>query len=245
MASHRTIANAFAERLRAEDEPLTAAVLHRLRRAFSKDIARCDGRTVIAIACQLAGTPRLRGRRVISCALVGQHPGALAVLGVKELERLGAGFASWGDVDVFGCLVAGRAWRDGAIRDATIHRWARSSDRWWRRAALVATVPLNVRAQGGQGDAKRTLAVCTLLVQDRDDMVIKGLSWALRELAVRDPRAVTAFLTKHGDVLDARVRREVRSKLLTGLKTHRRSETAAGRAQLVPDPRQDRQSRPR
>ena len=61
-----------------------------------------------------------------------------------------------------------------------IERWTESPDRWWRRAALVATVPLNVAAQGGTGDATRTLRVCELLVDDRDDMVVKAMSWALR-----------------------------------------------------------------
>ena len=69
------------------------------------------------------------------------------------------------------------------------------SDRWWRRAALVSTVPLNLRAAGGTGDTSRTLAICEQLAADRDDMVVKALSWALRELSVRwDPDAVRAFL---------------------------------------------------
>ncbi len=33
-------------------------------------------------------------------------------------------------------------------------------------------------------------AMCALLVTDRDDMVVKALSWALRDLAKRDPGAV-------------------------------------------------------
>jgi 3-methyladenine DNA glycosylase AlkD len=31
-----------------------------------------------------------------------------------------------------------------------------------------------------------------LLVDDRDDMVVKAMSWALRELAKHDPKAVRA-----------------------------------------------------
>ena len=54
--------------------------------------------------------------------------------------------------------------------------WARSPDRWLRRSALVATV-------GAKAEAARTLAVCAGLAADRDDMVVKALSWALRELS--------------------------------------------------------------
>ena len=106
--------------------------------------------------------------------------------------------------------------------EALVHGWARSKDRWWRRAALVSTVPLNNKTRGGQGDAARTLAVCAMLVEDRDDMVVKALSWALRELARRDPKSVRAFLAEHKDTLAARVLREVRNKLNTGLKNPRR-----------------------
>jgi 3-methyladenine DNA glycosylase AlkD len=64
--------------------------------------------------------------------------------------------------------------------------------------------------------------VCELLVDDRDDMVVKALSWALRKLSERDAPAVRRFLETRGDRLAARVRREVRHKLTTGLKSPRR-----------------------
>jgi 3-methyladenine DNA glycosylase AlkD len=49
-------------------------------------------------------------------------------------------------------------------------------------------------------------------------MVVKALSWALRELIVHDPDQVRDFLVVHDAVLAARVKREVRNKLDTGLK---------------------------
>jgi len=49
-------------------------------------------------------------------------------------------------------------------------------------------------------------------------MVVKGLSWALRELVVHDPQAVRAFLDEYERVLAGRVKHEVRNKLETGLK---------------------------
>lgn len=129
---------------------------------------------------------------------------------------------SWGDVDTFASYVAGPAWREGQVADAEIARWARSPDRWWRRAAVVSTVPLNNRARGGSGDAVRTLAICRLVLGDSDPMVVKALSWALRELAKRLPAVVEGFLDEHEARLPALVRREVRSKLRTGLKSPRR-----------------------
>ncbi len=114
--------------------------------------------------------------------------------------------------------LSGPAWRDGLIDTGTVHARAASPDRWWRRAALVSTVALNVRSHGGGGDAARTLAVCEMLVDDRDDMVVKALSWALRELVVHEGERVDAFPRRHERTLAARVLREVRNKLETGRK---------------------------
>jgi 3-methyladenine DNA glycosylase AlkD len=86
-------------------------------------------------------------------------------------------------------------------------------------------VVLNSPRHGGQGDIPRTLAVCRLLVDDDDDMVVKALSWALRKLVAHDPEVVRGFLAEHEDTLAARVKREVRNKLTTGLKNPRRGRT--------------------
>jgi 3-methyladenine DNA glycosylase AlkD len=67
----------------------------------------------------------------------------------------------------------------------------------------------------------RSLAICELLVSDREEMVARALSWALRELIVHDRAAVEEFAVKHNAWLAARVRREVRNKLTTGLKNPR------------------------
>jgi 3-methyladenine DNA glycosylase AlkD len=57
-----------------------------------------------------------------------------------------------------------------------------------------------------------------MLEADRDPMVVKALSWALRVLSKRDPEAVRAHLAARSGALAALVRREVRNKLETGLK---------------------------
>ncbi len=176
-----------------------AAGLRSLRKQFSKELAAADRRTLLEIAKELVGSGNPYAR-LIAYELFTYHSEAKAGITGVEVERLGEGISDWAAVDTFACYIAGPAWRDGRINDARIHKWARSKDQWWRRAALVSTVPLNVRAQGGAGDAERTLAVCSLLVGDRTETVVKAMSWALRALAVRDPKAVERFVsgTKRG-----------------------------------------------
>jgi 3-methyladenine DNA glycosylase AlkD len=54
-------------------------------------------------------------------------------------------------------------------------------------------------------------------------MIVKALSWALRELVFWDPNAVRAFLDTHRDTLTPRISREVGNKLESGLKNVRRA----------------------
>jgi 3-methyladenine DNA glycosylase AlkD len=54
-------------------------------------------------------------------------------------------------------------------------------------------------------------------------MVVNAMSWALRELAKRDPKVVAAFVRDHESHLAARIVREVRNKLRTGLKSPRKT----------------------
>jgi 3-methyladenine DNA glycosylase AlkD len=79
-------------------------------------------------------------------------------------------------------------------------------------------VPLNAKSHGNGFRTKETLAIASLLIDDREDMVVKALSWALRVLASRDPKAVRKFLDTNADRLAARVKRETNTKLVTGTK---------------------------
>jgi 3-methyladenine DNA glycosylase AlkD len=198
-----------------------------VRREFSKRLAKTSPQLVIAIALRLLNLDRPGFEyRFVAYELVCHHRAALSSLGEKDLTLLGQGLDSWEDVDTFACYLAGPAWREYQVPGELIHRWARSEDRWWRRTALVCTVALNNKARGGRGDTARTLEVCRILVKDRDDMVVKAMSWSLRELSRRDPQAVRDFLAEHKGVLAPRVVREVNTKLTTGLKNPRRKDHA-------------------
>jgi 3-methyladenine DNA glycosylase AlkD len=222
------LADEIVARIRALASFNTESV-RAVRREFSKRLAKASSDTVLEVAQRLLDD-RSGDFRFVAYELIRHHRAALASLQEKDLELFGRGLDSWGTVDMFACYLAGPAWRENQISNTVVHRWSRSKDRWWRRAALVSTVPLNSKTQGGTGDVARTLEVCRLLVSDRDDMVVKAMSWALRELSKRDPNAVKAFLAECRDVLAARVTREVGNKLSTGLKNPRERE--AGKSKV-------------
>lgn len=199
--------------------PDTASV-RQLRRRHSREMRAADAAFVREVALRLAECDRMRW---VGCELVRHHKAAFASADAALLEGMARGMRDWMGVDGFARTLAGPAWLRRQVPDALIRRWALSDDLWLRRAALVSTVALNARSQGGMGDADRTLGVCRILAADPEDMVRKALSWALRELVFHDRSAVRDFLAEHDAVLSARVKRETRHKLATGLKNPRRA----------------------
>jgi 3-methyladenine DNA glycosylase AlkD len=98
--------------------------------------------------------------------------------------------SSWADHDglvhyLIAPLVAAKPDRTGRI-----FRWAKSPDRWHRRAACGALI---------QGTRRKMFFVeikrlSNLLLSDEDDMVQKGLGWLLRETAKADPKRTVPYL---------------------------------------------------
>lgn len=214
----RNVALQIDTEIRALPVRNTASV-RAVRRQYSRILKQADPAFILNLAKELI---EKYNQRWVAYELIQNHKATFQKIGEAELEELGQGINSWDTVDAFARILAGPVWLNGQVSDDLIHRWAKSDDLWWRRAALVSTVALNMRSQGGSGDAGRTLAVCGLLVSDHEDMIAKALSWALRELVVHDAEAVSRFLKAHEAELPARVQREVRNKLTTGLKNPKR-----------------------
>ncbi|MFC1947630.1 DNA alkylation repair protein [Chloroflexota bacterium] len=187
---------------------------------FIEDIKALSDKEALELASRLFIQTEWR-YYLPSAVIFKKHPTVATKITAEYLEPLGNRMNSWGLVDAFSAI-AGPAWREGFISDETVMGWTHSESRWWRRAALVCTVFLNRKAQGGRGDTPRTLMVCEVLASDKDDMVAKGMSWALRDLSKRDPAAVEKFVEEHRDELPALVKREVRNKLTLGVKNPRR-----------------------
>ena len=200
---------------------LTVPAVRPLRRELSRQVKAAAPAAVLDLAraiIQQSTQPGAADLRWVAFELLHYHRPALNCLDWETLNELAATLDSWDSVDSFAAYLSGPAWRQGQIADAELHHWAASPNLWLRRAALVSTVALNNRARGGRGDVPRTLAVCRLLVADREDLVVKALSWALRQLTRHDPAAVAAFLADYQGQLAARVQREVSNKLTTGRK---------------------------
>lgn len=171
----------------------------------------------IEIAKELADS-RIIECFMIACDFLRTDKQLLKDAGKADIRYFNKGLDNWASVDCYGVYVHGNAWRLGILDDEDIIELIRDKDYWQRRLGVVSTIPLNQKAHGGIGDPKRTLMICEMVKDDYQDMVVKSVSWALRELAKREPEPVKEFLLKHESVLHKRILREVRNKIFYGKK---------------------------
>ena len=76
-----------------------------------------------------------------------------------------------------------------------VQKWARSENRWLRRASAVALI-LAAKQEKYLPEAYKTADV---LLEDEDDMVQKGYGWLLKEIANKRPREVFEFVMARKD----------------------------------------------
>ena len=103
--------------------------------------------------------------------------------------------SSWADHDALVHSLMAPMIASEPSRVARVFRWAKSSERWHRRAACVALI---------QGTRQKKffpqiVRLSNSLLRDKDDMVQKGLGWLLRETAKRDPQNTIPYLLKIRD----------------------------------------------
>src|SRR4030042_2200627 len=141
-AEHRALTTHYTDSERA------------IRLKYSNLLRQAPAEYVLIFARQLLFT---HGHRWQANEVLAAHKGAFCSLGENELEEVGEGINSWWTTDSFARTLSGPAWRDGLVPDELIAKWATSPDLWWRRAALVSTVAVNVRSQGGKGGVARAV----------------------------------------------------------------------------------------
>ena len=100
--------------------------------------------------------------------------------------------SSWADHDalVHYCIAPMVARKPARLK--TVFRWAKSADRWHRRAACVALI----RGAREKVFFREIIELADLLLADQDDMVKKGLGWLLRETAKYDAKRTVVYLMK-------------------------------------------------
>ena len=102
--------------------------------------------------------------------------------------------SNWASHDSLVYLLASMIVAEPKRRSAAF-RWAKSQNRWYRRAACVALIR-GTRQQMFFDDIKR---LTETLLTDPDDMVQKGLGWLLRETAKYNRYSALPYLMEIRD----------------------------------------------
>jgi 3-methyladenine DNA glycosylase AlkD len=100
--------------------------------------------------------------------------------------------SSWADHDGLVHYLIAPTVAANPTRAQTVLRWAKSPNRWHRRAACVALIR-GARAKMFFPEIRK---LSDSLLTDEDDMVQKGLGWLLRETAKFDAKRTVPYLMK-------------------------------------------------
>jgi 3-methyladenine DNA glycosylase AlkD len=115
--------------------------------------------------------------------------------GAKELQLFASWLdrvSSWADHDALAHDLLGPMVAADPARCREIFLWAKSPNRWRRRAACVALI----RAARERQFFPQIVRLSNQLLADEDDMVQKGLGWLLRETAKADSKRTVLYLIK-------------------------------------------------
>jgi 3-methyladenine DNA glycosylase AlkD len=122
--------------------------------------------------------------------LVGQlEPSDLAVF-KAWIEKY---VNNWAKCDSFCNHTVGGLVEKHAESVSEVKSWARSENRWLKRAAAVSLI---VPAKKG-GFLREVFEISDMLLNDEDDMVQKGYGWLLKEASRKHQREVLYYVVKN------------------------------------------------
>ena len=149
----------------------------------------------------------LQERLDLAAGLLAEHIGELGHAGIHVLalsaealepsqydylDRLLDDFRSWSHVDHFCTEVMKHLLqndREGTL--SLLEKWNRSENRWKRRASVVSFV----RGVGESGlFTDEVLRLCENLIWDSEDIVRKGVGWALKDNLRSAPDRILSYV---------------------------------------------------
>jgi len=168
------------------------AALRTFARQRRREIMREDGFEFLVLVADKLFTGCILEEKIFGVLLLENLTGKLGEDDFVLLESWIDRISSWADHDgLVHCLIAPMIASDRS-RIKNVFEWAKSPDRWHRRAACVALI------QGRQQREffPQIVRLSNLLLRDEDDMVQKGLGWLLRVTAKVDPEQAVPYLLK-------------------------------------------------
>jgi 3-methyladenine DNA glycosylase AlkD len=168
------------------------AELRKLARRFTKVIKNDAGVLYLIEVADLLFAGEVLEEKVLAVFLLERETEAFGDRQFRLFERWLKRVSSWADHDALVHSLIGPLLVGHPRRQQRAMGWARSKNRWHRRAAAVSLI----RAARLKQSFAQIRKVTELLISDQDDMVQKGLGWLLREAAKADPQTTVPYLIK-------------------------------------------------
>ncbi|MCW5851901.1 MAG: DNA alkylation repair protein [Anaerolineae bacterium] len=157
--------------------------------------------------------------RHLALELLNAYPRRLPTLPWEHFDRWRPGLVDWSTTDHLGYLLGPWLLADLAGRTPHLDTLIAAPDLWSRRLALVGA--LIASREDGALIPDRLFSLLDRVQAEREPLMVKAVSWALRELSKHHPDRVAAYVDQRRSTLPALVIREVNHKLRTGLKSGR------------------------
>jgi 3-methyladenine DNA glycosylase AlkD len=169
----------------------TADLRRAMRRRRREILRQYELDFLVQVADQLFSGSALE-EKIAAVFLLEQMDAKFGDREFKLLEPWLDRISSWSDHDalVHDLIAPMVAAKPARVRN--VFRWAKSKNRWHRRAACVALI----RGTRAKMFFPEITKLSDILLADVDDMVQKGLGWLLRETAKYDAKRTVPFLMK-------------------------------------------------
>lgn len=128
----------------------------------------------------------------LSVFLLASSVDDIAVVDARALDSMIGAFRGWSVTDAF-CIEVMQPLLERFTSDvlAVTDDWATDTSRWKRRASVVV---FTRKIGAGGCYTSQGLAACERLIADSDDLVRKGVGWALKDLMRGDRATVLEYV---------------------------------------------------
>jgi len=168
------------------------ADLRRLASHFRRTLGKQQGLECLVRVADRLFTGRILEEKIVAVFLLENSIARFDEEQFNLFESWIDRISSWADHDGLVHYLIAPLMAAKPERVAKVFEWAKSPDRWHRRAACVALIHGTRRRQF----FPKIRQLSNMLLQDEDDMVQKGLGWLLRETAKADAKKTIPYLLK-------------------------------------------------
>jgi 3-methyladenine DNA glycosylase AlkD len=170
---------------------IKAAELDRILKQYKQQFKELTEPDTLTLA-ELLYSSRIEDEILAANYLLGLHPELIKPATLKYLDRFLDYFISWSTTDDF-CIDVLQSFLLHYPKQtlAYLKRWNKSNNIWKRRASVVVFV----RKIGESGKfTDEALALCNNLIHDEEDLVLKGVGWALKDVMRGDKTKVLKYV---------------------------------------------------